>query len=388
MSGNVTANGRSILHKGHGQTHVCAVPDVCKTPSPGGPVPIPYVNVAKDGDLVDGADTVRIEGHPIAHVNSKISRSSGDEAGTAGGGLISGKFQGSMSWKMGSLDVKVEGQSVVRFLDNGLHNGNSFNSAFINQGGTGVAYADDFRGECPICNRGPEDHRVLETPSTATLCAQLVADLTQQFQAQTTAAGRQRFAKKRSGGKWGGYMVGVMACKCGQSFAAMSGNSLPGFDQVAAVVVSVVVQGGGASTAEMAGANMSAAASPADKLAALTAASDRIVALRNNPDRQASQGYNHPGACAGAKLMARSGHAPLNMTEMFFMPPWSATYNWYRTERSAEELAGATARMTRRLLRNRFARREAATFTTGESVASCHSCQELLFMTNCPERTC
>jgi hypothetical protein len=387
VSGDVSANGRSILHKGHGQTHVCAPPDVCKTPSPGGPVPVPYVNIATDSNIVDAADSVRINGNAMAHVGSKVSVSSGDEAGTAGG-LLSSKFKGSMTWKMGSLDVKAEGECVVRFLDTGLHNGNSFNSAFVNQGGTGVAYADDFRGLCPICDQGPEEHRVLETPNTAALCAELVRQLTAQFRAQAGAPGRQRYAKKRSGGRWGGYMVGVMVCKCGQVFAAMSGNSLPGFDAVAGGI-GTVVGGGGASVAEMAQANMSASASAPQKLQAIGDAAARIDALRANQDnRAASRGYNPPGVCAGAKLMARSGHAPLNMTEMFFLPPWGATYSWYRTERTADELADASGRMMRRLLRNRFSRRQETYFTTDESVASCHSCQELLFMTNCPERNC
>ncbi len=47
----VFANSRSIVHKGDGQVNVAAPPDVCKTPSPAGPVPIPYVNVAKTSDL-------------------------------------------------------------------------------------------------------------------------------------------------------------------------------------------------------------------------------------------------------------------------------------------------------------------------------------------------
>jgi len=36
----VFANGRSIVHKGDGPTNTSAPPDVCKTPTPGGPVPI------------------------------------------------------------------------------------------------------------------------------------------------------------------------------------------------------------------------------------------------------------------------------------------------------------------------------------------------------------
>src|SRR2546427_382239 len=175
MSQNVDANGRSILHKGHGMTHTCAVPDVCKTPTPGGPVPIPYVNVAMDSDLTDAAETVKIEGNPVANVSAKISTSTGDEAGSAGGRIISSKFKGTVTWKMGSLDVKAEGKSVVRFLDTGFHNGNSFNTAFIAQGGTGVAYGDDFKDPCPVCEKNADAHRILERdkedPNTPKTCA-------------------------------------------------------------------------------------------------------------------------------------------------------------------------------------------------------------------------
>ena len=53
----VFANGRSIVHKGDGQTNVGAIPDVCKTPSPGGPVPIPYVNTAMNSNLATLVNT-------------------------------------------------------------------------------------------------------------------------------------------------------------------------------------------------------------------------------------------------------------------------------------------------------------------------------------------
>jgi hypothetical protein len=145
MGQTVTANGRSILHKGHGMTHVCAVPDVCKTPSPGGPIPIPYVNMAMDSDLTDGADSVKVEGNPAGITSSKLSTSTGDEAGSIGG-IVSSKFKGSASWTTASLDVKADGKSVVRFLDSILHNGNTYNTSFVDLGGTGVAYGDDFDG--------------------------------------------------------------------------------------------------------------------------------------------------------------------------------------------------------------------------------------------------
>jgi uncharacterized Zn-binding protein involved in type VI secretion len=145
------ANGRSIVHKGDGKTNTSAVPDVCKTPSPGGPIPIPYVNVAQDGDLSEGSSTVSLEGNPIALKNSFLSTSTGDEAGTAGGGLISSKTKGNLTWGSYSLDVKIEGKGVVRFMDVTQHNGNTFNTAFIQDGGTAWAYGDDPTSEDNKC---------------------------------------------------------------------------------------------------------------------------------------------------------------------------------------------------------------------------------------------
>lgn len=129
------ANGRSVLHQGDGHTQTAAAPDVCKTPSPGGPVPVPYVNVAKDSDLAEGSTSVEIEGHPVALKGSYLSTSSGDEAGTAGGGLISSKIQGRVTFLTASLDVVVEGQGVVRFLDTFLANANTGNTL-------GLVYGD------------------------------------------------------------------------------------------------------------------------------------------------------------------------------------------------------------------------------------------------------
>lgn len=124
----VYANGRSVIHKGDGQINACPAPDVCKTPSPGGPMPVPYVNIARNGDLNQGSRSVSIEGNPIAIQSSNLSTSSGDEPGTAGGGLISSKIKGKMTWASCSIDVKIEGKGVVRFLDICLHNGNANNT--------------------------------------------------------------------------------------------------------------------------------------------------------------------------------------------------------------------------------------------------------------------
>ncbi|WP_254614107.1 DUF4150 domain-containing protein [Myxococcus sp. CA056] len=157
--GRVYANGRSILHKGDGNTHTSAAPDVCKVPTPGGPVPTPFVNSAQDSMLTKGSTSVTIEGHPVALTSSELSTSSGDEPGTAGG-LISSKFKGKMAWGSGSMDVKVEGKGVVRYLDVTLHNGNTYNTTFISDGRTAWAYGDD--SQCTACGKSTESHRVHE----------------------------------------------------------------------------------------------------------------------------------------------------------------------------------------------------------------------------------
>ncbi|WP_199873382.1 DUF4150 domain-containing protein [Ideonella sp. A 288] len=355
-------------------THVCAVPDVCKTPSPGGPIPIPYINVAMDSNITDGAETVKIEGNPVANVSSKISTSTGDEPGSAGG-LISSKFKGTVTWKMGSLDVKAEGKSVVRFLDTAFHNGNTFNTSFIDQGGTGVAYADDFDDPCPICKRDSGDHKIIETASSAKTCAKIVADLKEAFRngsdAQKNLYAKQQMGKRKG---WSGYMVGVMACKHQppKLFAAMSGTYiLDGFKTIAEANGCAVVGGGRRTPDDFVSANTSAVSNDIKKAAvekAWKSAADRIA----NGDKR----YSHMGICAGAHLLAKSGHAPVEMTEMFFAPTgeWGHDYDW-KVEGLRQQ-----ARM--------FGTQVSEFSPWGNTVASCQTCQDLLFLTMCPERTC
>lgn len=80
---------------------------MCKTPSPAGPIPIPYPNVAKSSDTAK---------------DSNFSTSTGDEAGTAGGGVASSKTKGKAEFVNFSFDVKFEGKNVARALDMMLHN--------------------------------------------------------------------------------------------------------------------------------------------------------------------------------------------------------------------------------------------------------------------------
>jgi len=62
----VNINGLSVIHQTSNGMAMATVPDVCKTPSAGGPIPVPYPNVAMSSDLVGGTTTVTIDGSSAA----------------------------------------------------------------------------------------------------------------------------------------------------------------------------------------------------------------------------------------------------------------------------------------------------------------------------------
>jgi len=121
MANTVGVNKMSVVTKDSNGTTV-VFPDVCKTPSPGGPVPIPYPNIAKSSDTSKGSKKVTVEGNPVCLRDSCFSTSTGDEGGTAGGGVASSKTKGKAEFVNYSVDVKFEGKNVARALDPMLHN--------------------------------------------------------------------------------------------------------------------------------------------------------------------------------------------------------------------------------------------------------------------------
>jgi hypothetical protein len=120
MPVTVGVNSLSVVHASSGGVSP-AFPDVCKTPSPAGPVPIPYPNVAMSSDSAQTSKQVKCDGNPICLQDSNFSVSTGDEAGSAGG-VASGKIKGKAEFVLYSFDVKVEGKGVARALDIMLHN--------------------------------------------------------------------------------------------------------------------------------------------------------------------------------------------------------------------------------------------------------------------------
>ena len=111
MAVSVGVNFLSVVHADSGGITI-AFPDVCKTPSPAGPIPIPYPNIAKSSDTAKGTKKVKCDGNPVCVKDSNFSMSTGDEAGSAGGGVASNKIKGKAEFVMFSMDVKFEGKNV------------------------------------------------------------------------------------------------------------------------------------------------------------------------------------------------------------------------------------------------------------------------------------
>ncbi len=115
MPATVKVNVRTVVHAASSGI-AAAFPDVCKTPTPAGPVPIPYPNVAKSADTTQGSTTVKMDAQPIMLQGSFFATSTGDEAGSVGG-VVSGCIKGKAEFVSFSFDVMVEGKPVPRNAD-------------------------------------------------------------------------------------------------------------------------------------------------------------------------------------------------------------------------------------------------------------------------------
>jgi hypothetical protein len=109
------ANSRGIAHQGSsGQTPV--FPDVCNTPTPAGPVPIPYPNLGQSSNTTAGPTTVTTDGVMPMTQAAEYMMSTGDEAGSAMG-VMSGTIANICQFMMYSFDVQFEGSGVCRLGD-------------------------------------------------------------------------------------------------------------------------------------------------------------------------------------------------------------------------------------------------------------------------------
>jgi hypothetical protein len=148
MPVTVGVNNLSVVHaSSNGIT--TAFPDVCKTPSPAGPIPIPYPNIAQSSDTASGTSSVKCDGNPACVKDSNFKMSTGDEAGSAGGGVASNKIKGKAEFVNVSFDVKFEGKGVARALDPMLHNDKNTPPFPVLQGPV-IAMGQD-KPDCCVC---------------------------------------------------------------------------------------------------------------------------------------------------------------------------------------------------------------------------------------------
>lgn len=151
MSVTVGVNNLSVVHKSSNGVTPC-FPDVCKTPSPGGPIPIPYPNIAKSSDTAKGTKKIKCDGNPVCVKDSNFMVSTGDEAGSAGGGVASNKIKGKAEFINVSFDVKYEGKGVARAFDPMLHNDKNTPPFPVLQGPI-IAIPNDVKVTCPVCGK-------------------------------------------------------------------------------------------------------------------------------------------------------------------------------------------------------------------------------------------
>jgi hypothetical protein len=128
MADNVFANGMEVSCKAGPGKSICAFPDVCFTPpqtpaTPAG-VPIPYPNTSMNSDCTEGSSSVNVSNQEVMLKNkSYFKKSTGDEAGCAPKkGMITSTNAGKVYFTAWSMDVKIEGENVVRHLDVTTHN--------------------------------------------------------------------------------------------------------------------------------------------------------------------------------------------------------------------------------------------------------------------------
>lgn len=98
-----------------------AFPDVCLTPTPAGPVPIPYPNIAIGPMGVPAAYNVLYMCTPAHNMSTVVPLSNGDNAGVATG-VASGMVMGPSRHLTGSFTVIINGMPATRMTSMSLQN--------------------------------------------------------------------------------------------------------------------------------------------------------------------------------------------------------------------------------------------------------------------------
>ncbi|WP_206958114.1 DUF4150 domain-containing protein [Trinickia acidisoli] len=132
MTVSINVNGLTLCHRGSGGVSHNTLPDVCKTPGNG--TPVPYQNEAYSGDLVKGSTSVLADGgNMIAIDGSQFSKSVFDEGGSMGG-VVSGTHLAETDWITHSFDVFINKKPACRLTDKlFMNHRNTVNMAGLKQ---------------------------------------------------------------------------------------------------------------------------------------------------------------------------------------------------------------------------------------------------------------
>ena len=92
-------------------------PDVCKMPTPAGPVPVPLPNISMTSTANPSSASANVlcRGGMTMTMKSNTLLSNGDEAGTLGG-LISQRIMGQSYYAAGSFTIFVNSMPSARWL--------------------------------------------------------------------------------------------------------------------------------------------------------------------------------------------------------------------------------------------------------------------------------
>ena len=165
MANNVFANGNELACKAGDGKAIACMPDVCMTPpeNPATPpgVPVPYPNTVKASDATSGSKKVKISGKEVMLKNKSYFKTSmGNEAGCAAKkGVVTSVNKGKAYFAAWSMDVKFEGENVVRHLDMTMHN----HASTTPNAGTTVFLDSMTRAEMPEeCKKAEKQQRAAE----------------------------------------------------------------------------------------------------------------------------------------------------------------------------------------------------------------------------------
>jgi len=242
MPVTINVNGLTLCHKASNGISMATVPDVCKTPSPGGPVPIPYPNIAKSADLADGTTTITADGgNMCANYGSQFSMSTGDEAGTIGG-VKSGVIKKEAVWITYSVDVKFEGKGACRLTDKMFQNATNTVDA---SGELQLALAQFNKLICPIiCSVAERIKKGEKLPKGKSTWTQVINDEMKKHADELGKLGVKMeksvivAAGKGAAGKWGRAALKRFGLK---SLAKKAGaNVIPVIGQAVSVALTVV----------------------------------------------------------------------------------------------------------------------------------------------------